>query len=172
MAWIVPLQKQSQFDARIVQNEPNLVRPKATPEEIVRNEPNLVRPEADAGGNCAKRSQTWGDSGIWAKAVVLWRVARPESKACKTNPIQPRPGNETCKTNPIGPAGGGRRRELCKTNPVWSGGGRAVLPRPSALRPRTSAEGACAKRSQFLGSSGRRGHPMPFRRFADGAADG
>jgi hypothetical protein len=38
-------------------------------------------------GKCAKRSQTWGDWSIWAKAVVVSVVARPGSETCKTNPI-------------------------------------------------------------------------------------
>jgi hypothetical protein len=43
---------------------------------------------ADAGGNCAKQSQTWGNWGIWAK-VIVWAVGRPGSEMCKTNPIFP-----------------------------------------------------------------------------------
>jgi hypothetical protein len=45
------------------------------------------RPEAADEGNCAKRSQTWGDWGMWAKAAVVWDLARPRSETCKTNPI-------------------------------------------------------------------------------------
>jgi hypothetical protein len=39
------------------------------------------------GGDCAKRSQTWVDWSMWAKAVVVWGVARPRSETCKTNQI-------------------------------------------------------------------------------------
>jgi hypothetical protein len=53
---------------------------------IVRNEPNFARPQAADGGNCAKRSQTWRDWGMWVK-VVVWGVARPGSETCETNPI-------------------------------------------------------------------------------------
>jgi hypothetical protein len=56
---------------------------------IAQNEPNLARPGATDGGVRAKRSQTWGDWGMWAKAVVVWGVARPGSESCKTNPIWP-----------------------------------------------------------------------------------
>jgi hypothetical protein len=55
------------------------------------NEPNFVPPQAADGRNCAKRSQTWEDWGMWAKAVVVWGVARPGSETCKTNPICPWP---------------------------------------------------------------------------------
>jgi hypothetical protein len=51
------------------------------------NEPNFDRPEVGDGGNCAKRSQTWADWGMWAKAVVVWGVARQGIETCKTNPI-------------------------------------------------------------------------------------
>jgi hypothetical protein len=34
------------------------------PTAIVQNEPNFTRPEAAGGGNCVKRSQTWGDWGV------------------------------------------------------------------------------------------------------------
>jgi hypothetical protein len=35
----------------------------------------------------AKRSQTWGDWGMWEKEVVACGVARPGSETCETNPI-------------------------------------------------------------------------------------
>jgi hypothetical protein len=38
---------------------------------------------------CAKRSQTWSNWVMWAKAVAVWGVARPRSEMCKTNPISP-----------------------------------------------------------------------------------
>jgi hypothetical protein len=99
--------KQSQFaPARlaelslrpIMQNEPNLAiadwkmsggDAQPTKSRNVRNEPNWARPEAGAAGNCAKRSQTWGKWGMWAKAVLAQAVARPGSETCKTNPILP-----------------------------------------------------------------------------------
>jgi hypothetical protein len=37
----------------------------------VQNEPNFAPPQAADGGNCAKRSQTWRDWGMWAKTVVV-----------------------------------------------------------------------------------------------------
>jgi hypothetical protein len=55
--------------------------------EIVQNEPNFAPAHAAHGGEYAKRSQTWEDWGIWAKAAVVWAVARPGSETCKTNPI-------------------------------------------------------------------------------------
>jgi hypothetical protein len=45
--------------------------------------PEQVADERD----CAKRSQTWVDWSIWAKAIIVWGVARLESETCKTNPI-------------------------------------------------------------------------------------
>jgi hypothetical protein len=56
---------------------------------IVQNEPNLPPAGAVDGENCAKRSQTWGNWGMWTKAVVVLGVARPGSETCKTNPIWP-----------------------------------------------------------------------------------
>jgi hypothetical protein len=56
-------------------------------ERNVQNKPNLAPAQAADRGNCAKRSQTWGNWGMWAKAVVVWPVARPGSETCKTNPI-------------------------------------------------------------------------------------
>jgi hypothetical protein len=41
---------------------------------------------------CAKRSQTWGDWGVWANAVVLWGGARLGTETCETNPIWPSRG--------------------------------------------------------------------------------
>jgi hypothetical protein len=73
--------------SRGVQNEPNSARPAGVPRRNVQNEPNLARPQAADGGNCAKRSQTWGNWGMWTKAVVVWGVARPGGETCKTNPI-------------------------------------------------------------------------------------
>jgi hypothetical protein len=37
-------------------------------------------------GNCAKRSQTWGGGGIWAKAVLVRGVARPRSENVQNEP--------------------------------------------------------------------------------------
>jgi hypothetical protein len=124
----------------------------------VQNEPNLARPEAADGGNCAKRSQTWRDWGIWTKAVVVRGVARPGSETCKTNPISKRsfkfevssvkpeesgvhPSDfklHTCHfklpaQRPVG-------RVTCKTKPIPGGAGRA---RAAGTR------GNRAKRSQF-----------------------
>jgi hypothetical protein len=69
-------------------------------------------------GKRAKRSQTWTDWGIWAKAAVMWGVARPGSETCKTNPIWPRrgrvPEGRCAKRTQFGP----RRRQMHKTNPI------------------------------------------------------
>jgi hypothetical protein len=78
----------------------------STKRRIVRNEANFARLRAADGGNCARRSQTWGDWGIWAKAAVVWAVARP--------------GSETCKTNPISPAEGGRRKANAQNEPNFT----------------------------------------------------
>jgi hypothetical protein len=48
----------------------NPARTVASGGAIVRNEPNLARPGAGARGNYAKRSQTWGNWGVWAKGIV------------------------------------------------------------------------------------------------------
>jgi hypothetical protein len=108
-------------------------------EEIVQNEPNFASPQAADGGSRAEQSQTWGDWGMRAKAVVMWDVARPDSETRKTNPIWPgrrRAGGQMCKTNPICPAGPGGT--------------------PSTLRPRAPAESGCAKRTQFSENALRR----------------
>jgi hypothetical protein len=142
---------------------------------IARNEPNFAQAQAADRGNCAKRSQTWGKWGMWAKAVVVWGVARPGSKTCKTNPIWPgrrvhaqnepnsrrgRVGRGSggvgrlCKTNPIRATGGRsragtpnpRRAEACKTKPIWPGGPGMGADRRGRTAP---AECDCAKRTQF-----------------------
>jgi hypothetical protein len=75
-----------------------------------RNEPNFPPPQAADGRNCAKRSQTWGDWGIWTKAVAVGAAGRPGSEMCKTNPIHPRlgaaGGGSRSKGTQFGPAGG------------------------------------------------------------------
>jgi hypothetical protein len=135
---------------RNAQNEPNLARRtrrgwRKTPYGVTTNG-GTVQNKAKLGGTgvCgqrmsrgawpgrtvkrAKRSQTWGDWGMWAKADVVRGVDRPDSETCKTNPIwgpgAPRlrigdcglwigrgwlrtdAGDQVRKTNPIGP---GRR---------------------------------------------------------------
>jgi hypothetical protein len=111
--------------------------------EIAQNEPNLPRPRAPNGGNCAKRSQTWGDWGMWAKIVVVWSAARPGSEVCKTNPISGPGGHRLRIADWKTPAGMASVQneanfgiESCETNqisPAWG--------RPS--------EGKCAKQTQF-----------------------
>jgi hypothetical protein len=94
-----------------VQNEPNS---RKTPDGVttngpfVQNEPNFAPPQAADGGNCAKRSQTWVDWGMWLKAVFVWAVARPGSETCKTKPILGERLTASLRTGP-----------LCKTNPIW-----------------------------------------------------
>jgi hypothetical protein len=127
---------------------PILPRRRRVAEEIMQNEPNFTPPQAADGGNCAKRSQTWADWGMWVK-VVVWGAARPGSETCKTNPIW---GPEAPRLR-IGDCGLQRRRqgqqmavsvqdtaslgvEWCKTNPIWRRQGRAP-------------EAKCAKRTQF-----------------------
>jgi hypothetical protein len=104
----------------------------------------------DDGRNCAKRSQTWENWGMWAKAVLVWAVARPGSETCKTNPIWPSwrrmPEANTQNEPNFGQMVGVPRSESCKTNPIlperpgmgagWRG--RDVPP-----------ECDCAKRTQF-----------------------
>jgi hypothetical protein len=114
--------------------------------------------QAADGGDCAKRSQTWGDWSIWAKDVVLWGLVRPGNETCKTNPILPvcgrAPEGRGAKRTQFGPAAGGRRRAKAqnepnlarlragaggqrrKTNPIWPACGRAP-------------EAKCAKQSQL-----------------------
>jgi hypothetical protein len=83
----------------------------------VRNEPNLAPRWTTDGENCAKRSQTWGNWGVWEKAVVVWGVARPGSEVRKTNPIRPgRRVNAQNEPNLARPGG-----EVRKTNPIWPG---------------------------------------------------
>jgi hypothetical protein len=54
-----------------------------TKRQIVQNKPNFALGRAADGANCAKRSQTWVDWGMWEKAVVVWAVARPVVKRAK-----------------------------------------------------------------------------------------
>jgi hypothetical protein len=75
--------------------------------EIVQNEPNFAPAHAAHGGEYAKRSQTWDDWGIWAKAAVVWAVARPGSETCKTNPILGKRLTASLRTG-----------LLCRTNPI------------------------------------------------------
>jgi hypothetical protein len=149
------------------QNEPNLDRPDTRwPDGGVKCGVAGVRPGKSAippsdfklqtsnftfpSGNCAKRSQTWGDWGMGAKAVAVWDMARPGGETCKTNPIWGWVGRA---------AGTWAEREICKTNPIWparpgmGAGWRAgmvcrrtiVQNEPNLARP----EGKCAKRTQF-----------------------
>jgi hypothetical protein len=112
---------------------------------IVRNEPNFAPPQAAGGGNCAKRSQTWGNWGMWAEAVSLWSVARPGSKTCKTNPISSTEGrrrrvnvqNEPNLARLRTRAGG----EMRETNPI------------------SKCQVACLK-SQVSGRRGQTGHAL------------
>jgi hypothetical protein len=48
------------------------------------NEPNFARPQAADGGNCAKRSQTWGSSGIWGTVGVWLRAGSECAKQSQT----------------------------------------------------------------------------------------
>jgi hypothetical protein len=75
------------------------------------------------GGDCAKRSQTWGDWGMWAK---------PGSEMCETNPIS------KCQVSSLKFQGAGRKEHVpgpltsnfkpqtsnslaCKTKPMTGG---------------------------------------------------
>ena len=103
------------------------LRAGSTKSRSAQNEPNFTPAQPADGGHCAKRSQTWRDWGIWAKAIVVWRVARA--------------GNETCKTNPIGGPGaqdcGLKEKAAGDARPPFRSGGRLY------------DEAKCAKRTQF-----------------------
>jgi hypothetical protein len=110
------------------------------PEANAQNEPNFARPGTAGGGNHAKRSQTWRDWGTWAKAVLVWGVARPWSRTCETNPISPccrrSPEAKCAKPSQFGPAAGVWQKELRKTKPNLGGlgcvgKGRSRVGRPS-----------------------------------------
>ncbi len=103
--------KRSQFGAggqapagSNVQNEPNSRRCRVGPSQgpwdagqSCKTKPILPeRPGMGAGcrgretpleSDCAKRSQTWEDWGVWVKAVIVRGAASPEGETCKTNPI-------------------------------------------------------------------------------------
>jgi hypothetical protein len=89
--------------------------------QMCKTNPICPRPEAADGENCAKRSQTWGDWGVWVKAVVARGVARPGSETCETNPICG-PGARDCGLA-IADCGledagsGGRRRPNVQNEP-------------------------------------------------------
>jgi hypothetical protein len=114
----------------IVRNEPNLAPVSRGRRRVnAQNEPNLAPARATGGGDCAKRSQTWGDWGMWAKVIVVWSVAWPGSETCETNPIWPHGGarrrvnvqNEpNSRRGRVGRGRGGVGR-LCKTNPIRRG---------------------------------------------------
>jgi hypothetical protein len=70
-----------------VQNEPNFARRNGHRRPNAQNEPNFPAAPAADRGKYAKRSQTWGDWSVWAKAVVVPAVALPGAETCKTNPI-------------------------------------------------------------------------------------
>jgi hypothetical protein len=153
-----------------VQNKPNLRG------RIVRNEPNFACRRRVPEAECAKRSQTWMDWGVWAKAIVVWGVARPRSETCKTNPIYPRTGavdggiaqnepnlarawarpGERRKTNPISATGGRCRAGLprsgtaCRGNPPVRSGASSAKRQSAQNEPNLARpEGKCAKRTQF-----------------------
>jgi hypothetical protein len=86
------------------------------------------------GADCAKRSQTWGDWGMWAKVVAVWDVAWPGSETCKTNPIRG-PGAPRLRIDDCG-----LRIERC----------RAGTPNPRSGRGRLYEEPKRAKRTQFV----------------------
>ena len=107
-----------------MRNEPNF--PSAAQGRagrILRNEANSRRRRAGRGPkgmgrgtNCAKRSQTWEDWGMWAKAVIVCGAAWPESGTCKTKPISPGPaagsaGGQACTRDR-------RRGQTCETKPI------------------------------------------------------
>jgi hypothetical protein len=70
---------------------------------IVRNEPNFASSQAADREDCAKRSQTWGDWGMWTKVVGEWGV--------------PGRGVKRAKRTQFGPAAGGRRRRNLRNEP-------------------------------------------------------
>jgi hypothetical protein len=132
----------------------------------------FLPPGAGDGADGAKRSQTWVDWGIWAKAVVVWGVARPGSETCKTNPIWGRGGPRLrigdCglwieRRRPGADAGGKMR----KTNPIWPrpervteqtvrneaklGGTGVCGQRQSPCGPWLGRGAKCTKRTQFGG---------------------
>jgi hypothetical protein len=126
------------------------------------NEPNFAPPQAADGGNCTKRSQTWVDWGMWAKAVVVWGVARPGSEMCKTNPISPeRSGTGAGDPSRAAPAesDGAKRTQFGAGDPhkreLWIGrcrlragaGGQVRKTNPISPRRgrRTEGERACQR---------------------------
>jgi hypothetical protein len=73
---------------------------------IVRNEPNFASSQAADREDCAKRSQTWGDWGMWTKVVGEWGV--------------PGRGVKRAKRTQFGPAAGGRRRRNLRNEPNFA----------------------------------------------------
>ncbi len=151
----------------IMQNEPNFGQPVGVPRRIARDEPNLAPPQAGDGGNCAKQSQTWGDWGMWTKAVVVWGVARPGSPRLWIGGgrLWAGAGGQMRKTNPIGGPGA----QDCGLEEVSGGDGqptkrRSVENEPNLARAPGNgrglagrdvpAAGDCAKQSQFLPATG------------------
>jgi hypothetical protein len=118
----------------------------------VRNEPNLAARDNLPSGlcrtDCAKRSQTWGDWGTWAKTVVVRGVPRLGSETCKTNPICPRERRSNCAKRTQFPSG---RAGASTQNKANSGRGQEMV---SAWWGRAYGElanqTAPAEQSQFL----------------------
>jgi len=75
---------------------------------IVRNEPNFAPAQVPDGVNCAKRSQTWGDWGMWVRPAVVLRGSAWKWNV-RNEPNLPRSGIPAewrlCETNPIRGAG-------------------------------------------------------------------
>jgi hypothetical protein len=122
----------------------------AAGKKACKTNPIWPRPQATDGRNCAKRSQTWGDWGMWEKAVVVWGVARPEARCAKrsqfeeslrfeVSSVQPEKPNQACfdfKLHISNFELPGKRLtaslrtgKSCETNPICRPGRKEVLPR-------------------------------------------
>jgi hypothetical protein len=128
------------FDCGLVTADCGFKEPAASGcrRQNAQNKPNLAPPGAADRANCAKRSQTWVDWGMWATTIVAWAVARPGSETCKTNPIWPGLG-------PVPEAMCAKRSQTWERWDVW----------PKATTPtwRTRRGSKCAKQTQSAGGS-------------------
>jgi hypothetical protein len=138
---------------------------------IVRNEANFARPQAAGRRNYAKRSQTWGDGGMWAKTVAVWGVARPGSETCKTNPLWG-PEAPGLRIGDCGLEEGGRgwtpeakcakRTQSGPCAREWARVGGAALSRRSAVvRDKANSQGQTASMDRAVAGGWRPRTPRP-----------
>jgi hypothetical protein len=127
-------------------------RGRPTHEETQCAKRTQFRPAVGAhGGNCAKRSQNWGNWSMWAKAFSLCGPARPGSEACKTNPISPRRTRRGWRETPDGVPANGRN---CAKRTQFPPGPRRAPERSVQNEPNLGRDAAWGRGSRGVCSGG------------------